>query len=147
MIIISSVLTVQAPLLIVHRKVTLVPAVKPVNPVVALLLVVITPLPLTTLHAPMPVVGVLAVIVAVVTLHTDWSAPAEDAVGGAAISNCTSSILTVHPPLLIVHLNVTVLPTVNPVTVVVGEFAVVIVHVPLNTLHKPVPLVAVLPVN
>ena len=70
LMIISSVLAVQAPLLIVHLNVTFVPPVKPVKPVVADKLDVITALPICTLHTPVPVVGVFAVTVAVLTLHT-----------------------------------------------------------------------------
>ena len=143
--IISSVDAVQAPLLIVHLNVTLLPPAKPVRPVVALALEVITALPLCTLHAPVPVVGILAVTVPVLTLHTLWSLPADAAVGGAAIATLTSSVVAVHPPLLIVHRNATLPPTVIPVTVVVALVGVVIVHVPLCTLHNPVPVTAVLP--
>lgn len=66
---------------------------------------------------------------------------------GLAIVIVTSSVLELQAPLLIVHLKVVLLPTVIPVTVVVALLAVVIVTVPLTTLHKPVPLVAVFPVN
>ena len=56
-----------------------------------------------------------------------------------------SSVELAHAPLLIVHLNVALDPIVNPVIVVVGELDVVIVAVPLTTVHAPVPVVAVLP--
>ena len=59
----------------------------------------------------------------------------------------TSSVVVTQPPLLIVHLNVVLAPTVKPVTVVVGELILVIVPVPLTTLHVPTPLVALLPDN
>ena len=42
-------------------------------------------------------------------------------------------------PLVTVHLTVAVVPATNPVTVVIGEDAVVIVAVPLISVHKPVP--------
>ena len=48
-------------------------------------------------------------------------------------------------PFAIVQRNVAVLPAVMPVTPEVAEFAVVIVAVPLTTLHVPVPTVGVLP--
>ncbi len=56
-------------MLIVHLKVALAPTVKPVIVVVGELAVVIVAVPLVTVHAPVPVVGVLAAMVAVVTLH------------------------------------------------------------------------------
>jgi len=59
----------QKPLLIVHLSVTLVPAVKPVIPVVDNVAVVIVAAPLITLHIPVPVVGTLPASVAVVVLH------------------------------------------------------------------------------
>lgn len=42
-----------------------------------------------------------------------------------------------------VHTNVTELPTVKPVTVEVGEPGLVIVAVPVSTVHKPVPTTGV----
>ncbi len=56
-------------MLIVHLKVTLAPTVRPVRVVVAELAVVIVAVPLVTVHAPVPAVGVLPAMVAVVTLH------------------------------------------------------------------------------
>ena len=69
LIVMSSVEAAQAGLLIVHRNVTLAPIVKPVTVLVGLLAVVIVAVPDTTLHAPVPVAGVLPARVAVVTLH------------------------------------------------------------------------------
>jgi hypothetical protein len=51
----------------------------------------------------------------------------------------------VHVPLVIVQRRVADVPAVIPVTPDVGEEDVVIVAVPLTTLHAPVPVVAVLP--
>lgn len=56
----------------------------------------------------------------------------------------TSSVLFGQLALAIVHLNVMAAPTVNPVTVVLGLFAAVIVPVPLTTVHVPVPTPALL---
>ena len=56
-------------MLMVHLNVALAPTVSPVIVVVGLLAVVIVAVPDTTVHVPVPVVGVLAAIVAVVTLH------------------------------------------------------------------------------
>lgn len=66
-------------------------------------------------------------------------------VGSASIVIVTSSVDGEHTPLAMVHLNVTLAPTVKPVMVVVSEFGVVIVAVPDTTVHAPVPTVAVLP--
>ncbi len=56
-------------MLIVHLKVALAPTVNPVIVVVGLLAVVMVAVPLVTVQAPVPVVGVLAAMVALVTLH------------------------------------------------------------------------------
>ena len=65
----SSVLAVQGALLIVHRKVYVLPAV-PVNVLVGLLAVVmLPPVPETILYAPVPTVGVLPAKVVLVTPH------------------------------------------------------------------------------
>ena len=57
----------------------------------------------------------------------------------------TSSLELAQAPLLIVHLNVALAPTVMPVTVLVAEDGVVIVAVPDTTLHSPVPVAGALP--
>ena len=66
-------------------------------------------------------------------------------VGGDATFMITSSLELAQAPLLIVHLKVTLAPTVNPVIADVAELAVVIVAVPDTTLHSPVPVVGALP--
>jgi hypothetical protein len=65
----SSVDAVQLPLLIVQRSVALEPAGTPVTPEVAEDDVVIVAVPLTTLQAPVPVVGVLPASVNEPSLH------------------------------------------------------------------------------
>ena len=68
-------------------------------------------------------------------------------VGGVALVKITSSVDGVQGLFEIVHLNVTLCPAVNPVTVEVGEEGVVILA-PLaapTILHAPVPFVGVLP--
>ena len=72
---------------------------------------------------------------------------ASAVVGGAAMLIITSSVEVPQAPLVMVHLNVLVEPTLNPVIVVVGEVAAVIVAVPDVTLHAPLPATAVLPDN
>ena len=77
--VIVSVLAAQVPLLIDHTKV-FTPVVKPVTPLVGDVGTVTTPVPAITVHAPVPVVGVLAASVAV-GLHIVWSRPALLTVG------------------------------------------------------------------
>ena len=62
--VIASVLGVQVPLLIVQTNV-FTPVVKPVTPDVGEVGVVTTPVPAVTVHAPVPIAGVLAASVAV----------------------------------------------------------------------------------
>ena len=57
----------------------------------------------------------------------------------------TSSVDAAQPPLLMVHLKVTLDPTVIPVTVELAEPGVVIVAVPAVTLQVPVPVAGTLP--
>ena len=60
---IVSVLAAQVPLVIVHTNV-FTPVVNPVTPLLGLFAVVTTPVPAITVHAPVPMVGVLAASVA-----------------------------------------------------------------------------------
>ena len=50
-----------------------------------------------------------------------------------------------HVPLLIVQVKVALVPAVIPVTPEVAEAGVVIVAVPLVTVHKPLPVLGVFP--
>ena len=59
-----SVLAAQVPFVMVHTKV-FTPVVKPVTPLLGLLVLVTTPVPAITVQAPVPTVGVLAAKVAV----------------------------------------------------------------------------------
>ena len=65
----TSSVEVQAPFVIVHLNVAVVPAVTPVTPEVGEVGVVMVADPLTTLHAPVPVAGLLAASVNVLVLH------------------------------------------------------------------------------
>ena len=64
MILIVSVLAAQVPFVIVQTKVV-TPVVNPVTPLLGSLAVVTAPVPAITVHAPVPMVGVLAASVAV----------------------------------------------------------------------------------
>ena len=68
-IVTSSAETAHPPLLIVQRKVTDAPIVNPVKPDVGDVGLVMVAVPDTTVHKPVPTVGVLPAKVAVVTLH------------------------------------------------------------------------------
>jgi hypothetical protein len=135
----TSSVDVQEPLVMVQRKVAGVPAVTPVTPEVADEGVVIVAVPLTTLQAPVPVVGVLPASVKEVLLQFTRSEPAAATVAASSFVNTTSSV-DVQVPLVIVQRRVTVLPAVTPVTVVVAEEEVVIVAEPLTMLQAPVPV-------
>ena len=50
-----------------------------------------------------------------------------------------TSSKALQSPLVTVHLTVAVVPATNPVTVVVGEEGVVIVALPLISVHTPAP--------
>jgi hypothetical protein len=119
------------------------PVVRPVMVVVlkeALVMVGVI-VPDTKLHAPVPTVGALAFIVKVLMLHCSISAtPASAVLGTSLLINNTSSVVGVHVPLLIVHLNVAVVPTGTPVTGLVAEDDVVTLAVPPITLQAPVPV-------
>ena len=65
----SSVEDAQAPLLMVHLNVALLPIVRPVTVELAELAVVIVAVPDTTLQVPVPIAGTFAAKVVVVTLH------------------------------------------------------------------------------
>jgi hypothetical protein len=69
----------QEPLVIVHLK-TFCPADNPVTVVLGKFGLLIVPLPETTVHEPVPTVGVLAERVTV-CVQIDWLGPALDGVG------------------------------------------------------------------
>ena len=108
--------------------------------------VVTVPVPLTALavHAPVPVVGVVAAKVAVVKLHKFCVLPAA-AVDGRAATTIFTLALDEQVPLVTVHLKVLVLPIVKPVTPELIADVVVTVPVPAVALaaHAPVPVVGV----
>lgn len=57
----------------------------------------------------------------------------------------TSSVEAVHGALLMVQRKVALVPAGTPVTVEVRDVGVVMVAVPLITVHKPEPMVGALP--
>ena len=75
----ASLLGAHVPLVMVHTNV-FTPVVNPVTPLVGLLGVVTVAVPAVTVHAPVPVVGVLAASVAVAA-QIVWSGPALATVG------------------------------------------------------------------
>jgi hypothetical protein len=77
------VLGVQVPLLIVHRRVAVLPAGTPVTPELGEEGDVIVAVPETTDHNPLPTLGEFAAIVKLPLLQFDWSLPALAVVGGA----------------------------------------------------------------
>src|ERR1044072_1060613 len=121
----------------VHLNVALVPTGTPVTPDVGEEGVVIVAVPVTTLHAPVPVPGVLPASVKLPLLHLLWSGPAFDVIKAPLVS--TTSSVDVQPPLVIVHLKVALVPAGTPVTPEVREEGVVIVAVPVTTVHNPEP--------
>ena len=90
----SSKLGVHTPLLIVHRNVTLLPAVRPVTPLTFEAGAVIT-VPFgapTIVHNPELTVGTFPANVNIPLPQFPWSAPAEDTVGVAFIVTTTGLI-------------------------------------------------------
>ena len=79
------------PLLTVHLKVTLVPAVTPVMVVFLLAVLVMVAVPLVILHNPVPTVGATAFIAKIVLLHWLWSKPALAIEGVSQKFTVTSS--------------------------------------------------------
>lgn len=108
--------------------------------------VVIVAVPLTTLQRPVPVVGELPASVKEPLLHCVCPLPASAVVACASFFNTTSSVEE-HVPLVIVQRSVALVPAGTPVTPEVAEEGVVMVAVPLTTLHVPVPTLAVLPAS
>ena len=142
-----SVVDGQFPLAIVHFNMLVAPAVKPVMPDVSLCSVVMIAEPDTTLHVPTPMAAVFPVSAVVAMLHSVWSAPASAVVGNALLVMVMLSALVEQPGDTTIHVSVTFVPAVKPVTVVVGDRGVVIVAVPLVSVHVPTPTVGVFPLS
>jgi methylaspartate ammonia-lyase len=134
----------QFPFVILHLKTEAAPTVKLVTPELGEVGVVIEAVPDITDHWPVPIVGVLAANVAVVTLQSVWLGPAFETVGVLSVFIITFEVDAGQVPLEIVHLSVAEFSSTNPVTVEVGEDGVVIVAVPEIKLQLPVPIVGLL---
>jgi len=123
------------------------PITNPVTPEVGSAGVVTVAAPATTVHVPVPEVGVFPAKVDVITLHKIWSGPAAAEDGVEATVMFTSSVDAGQDALEIVHLSVTDEPAESPVTVDVGDAGVVMVQEPETIDQVPVPVVGVLPAN
>lgn len=105
---------------------------------------VAVPGPLTCVHVPVPMLGALAAIVALVPQRF-WSGPALARVGFWLKVMVTSSVEAVQGELLTVQRSVYDVPAL-PEKVEVGLLALPkLPPVPLTTLHIPVPIVGTLP--
>ena len=142
--VISSNVAAQGALVMVQRN-TFAPTPNPVIPELAALGEVIVPVPETSVHDPVPAVGVFPARVAVVA-QINWSVPAA-AVRFALISIITSSVEATQGELDIVQRKVAVPGMLKPVMPEVGELAEVIVAVPETKDQKPVPTDAMFPDN
>ena len=102
--------------------------------------------PETCVHTPVPVTGVLAAMVAVVSPQKVWFGPAFAVVGIAELITITVLVEAVHVPLEMLHWR-TYVPMIIPVVVVVAEFGLVMVGElgPLIILHVPVPVKGTFP--
>ena len=114
------------PFVIVHRSVTLVPAVTPVTVVLNDAVLVIVAEPASIVHKPVPGAGAFPARVNVEVLHRVLSEPAS-ATGGVARFVSTTSSKAVHAPFVTVQRKVTLAPALSPVTVLVGEVSSVMV--------------------
>jgi hypothetical protein len=144
----SSVVAVHGLLDIVQRNVYVEPAVPEKVDVRLDGVVIVPPVPLTILQAPVPTEGLLPARVTIVNPQVDapvWSAPALAVVGFWLNVITTSSVEAVHGLLAIVHLNVYVVPAVPEKVDVLLVGVVIVPPVPLTMLHVPVPTVGALP--
>src|SRR5690606_3778279 len=107
---------------------------------------VIVAVPDSTVHVPIPTVGVLALITKVPLLHCSISgSPASATAGGARLVSTTSSEVSVQVPLDIRHRRVAEVPAGTPVTCVRRFVGVTMVAVPLTSSHTPLPTAGLLP--
>lgn len=138
----SSVLEGQAPFEMVHKNIFCPPAKFAVY-VPGSLIFVNSPLPERILHVPIPVKGVLAFNVTEFKLVV-MSSPAFAIVGMSSTQISTSSIEGGQVAPVIVQRKIFE-PILKPVTEVTGEVGLVIVPLPLMSVHNPVPTIGVFP--
>lgn len=125
----------------VHAN-TLFPKPNPVILVVADKEFVITPVPETKVHAPVPIVGVLAFIVVVGDeMQSVCEEPAFEDVGVLFTTIDIVDEEAAHGAFEMVHWKIFV-PNPKPVIDVVGERELVIVPLPETKVQTPVPTVA-----
>ena len=135
----------QVPAEVMFHCNTFVPRPKPLTVVVAELELVNTAVPDTTLHVPVPVVGVLAAsVVLLVVIHNVCDGPAlAKLVAGSTWMVIVLEVDEHVPTEVIFHCN-TFIPKPRFVIVEFGDNELVIVPLPLITLHVPIPVVGVL---
>ena len=135
----------QVPIEAILHCNTFIPSPIPVTVVLGLVEFVMTAVPDIKLQVPAPVVGVLAakvVELVVIQIVCDGPALAIDVAGSTCIV-IVDVVLEQVPAEVMLHCK-TLVPSVKPVTVLVGLLVVVIVAPPLITDQVPVPVVGVL---
>ncbi len=103
------------------------------------------PLPETKDHTPVPTVGAFAAIAVTeeTVAHIEIFGPALAIVGKSSRTIATVEIEAAQTPLVIRHLK-TLVPTPNPVIVVLGKVGDVMVPAPETKVQLPVPTAGVL---
>lgn len=102
-------------------------------------------MPIETAQLPEPIEGMFPVRLIVVVLpQIVWSIPALETVGMESTKIETVSVEAEHTPLLMVQVNVFT-PESNPVMLVLGKEAFVIIPEPEINNHRPVPVIGELP--
>ena len=129
-------------MVIVQRRVALVPAGTPVTPELAEAEFVIVAVPPTTLHAPVPVVGTLPASVNAPLSHCVWSGPAFAVVGTAdTVAEPVDTVCVVALVVLAVTLPLTPFVASDfSRTYIVTELTDVPVLGTVTDAPKPVPL-------
>src|SRR5687767_2836324 len=131
----------QTPLEMVHWKV-FIPTANPVTGDEGEEGLVMVPLPVTSVHSPVPVTGTLPFSMAEFVQMT-WSVPALAEVGDASRVIVTVSEEKQTPLVMVQAKEFAPMP--SPVTDVAGDKGDTIVPDPAIKVHKPVPITGVLP--
>lgn len=119
------------------------PVATPVTPLLAEFGDKKVPEPETSVHTPLPIIGLLPFKVTV-EVQIFELAPADATVGGRSLITATVEVDGGHVPLEIVHWK-TLVPAASPTTPELGELGVVIDPLPEIKFHKPVPITGVFP--